>query len=361
MSRRKDTTVGALADRHEGWLNEILPAHDRLRTVVSSLVESSLRERGIEFLSVSGRAKDLSSALEKIGRKSYKQPQKQLTDLSGVRVITYFESQARLVADVIRELFDIDEKNSLDRSSILGSDRIGYRSAHFVCSLGRRRRSLPEYRDISSLKFEVQIRTVLQHAWAELAHDRSYKFGPGLPTEIQRRLNLHSGLLEIADSAFDHIADEIQRYTASVERLPETKLASSEITKATLERFVRQLSSREDLSIDHLKLPDDVFDELTRFGLASIGDLERLATPDFLSDFKSSYQSNTNLGLIRDLMMYHDIDRYFRGKVNWGAIDESGFKFLAKRHGEDKTLSILQSRLIFIQDNEANFPEDEDD
>ena len=158
----------------------VLPRHERLTRAVVSLLENMLIEKKIEYLSVTGRTKTLESALEKINRKKYGDAEDRLTDLSGVRVITYLESQVTEATDTIRLLFDVDEKNSLDRSRVLGSDKMGYRSAHFVCTLGKAREGLPEYEMLGQLKFEIQVRTVLQHAWAELAHDRSFKFGPGL-------------------------------------------------------------------------------------------------------------------------------------------------------------------------------------
>jgi ppGpp synthetase/RelA/SpoT-type nucleotidyltranferase len=82
-----------------------------------------LIEKKIEYLSVTGRTKTLESALEKINRKKYGDAEDRLTDLSGVRVITYLESQVTEATDTIRLLFDVDEKNSLDRSRVLGSDK----------------------------------------------------------------------------------------------------------------------------------------------------------------------------------------------------------------------------------------------
>src|SRR5215471_1002267 len=98
------------------WLDEVRPKHQRLTNAVVSLLENVLRERAIEFLSVDGRVKTSKSALEKIKRKSYKSPELQMTDLSGIRIITYLENQVWQVAQVIRELFEVDEENSLDRS-----------------------------------------------------------------------------------------------------------------------------------------------------------------------------------------------------------------------------------------------------
>jgi ppGpp synthetase/RelA/SpoT-type nucleotidyltranferase len=173
-------------------------------------------ERGIPILSIRGRAKTLDSAVEKVRRKKYSDPANQLTDLCGIRLVTFLASDVTSIVDLLRELFDIDNDNSLDRAKLLGSDKIGYRSSHFVCTLGGSREKLPEYGAFKGLRFEVQVRTVLQHAWAELAHDRSYKFGPGLPAEIERKLNLYSGMLEIVDGAFDEISREIDAYSALI-------------------------------------------------------------------------------------------------------------------------------------------------
>jgi putative GTP pyrophosphokinase len=164
------------------WLDDVLPKHERLTTAVVSLLENLLKKKKIEFLNVAGRTKTSQSATEKIRRKKYKNISAQLTDISGIRVITYLEENVSHICSIIRSLFDVDEANSLDRSTILGHDRIGYRSTHFVCSLGKQRSGLPEYESLGDLKFEIQVRTVLQHAWAELAHDRSFKFGTALPS-----------------------------------------------------------------------------------------------------------------------------------------------------------------------------------
>ena len=97
----------------------------------------------------------------------------------------------------MKTIFDVDEANSSDRSKVLKEDKVGYKSVHIVEKLGKQRADLVEYKGIYDLKFEIQIRTVLQHAWAELTHDRSYKIDVVLPPHIQRKINLHAGLLEL--------------------------------------------------------------------------------------------------------------------------------------------------------------------
>ncbi|MFT8597727.1 GTP pyrophosphokinase, partial [Acetobacter orientalis] len=196
-------------DSNKEFLKKEIPKYNHLKKSCISIIERLLHINDIEHLNVSGRVKDEKSALEKLERKKYTDIEKQMTDLCGVRIIVFFESDIKKIIDMIREAFEIDEDNSLDQTSKLGNDKIGYRSVHFVCTLGKRRQDSPEYKGLVNLKFELQIRTVLQHAWAELAHDRTYKFNSGLPSDISRKINLYAGLLEIADLGFNEIINDI--------------------------------------------------------------------------------------------------------------------------------------------------------
>ena len=81
-----------------------------------------------------------------------------------------------------------------------------------ICKLGKSRERLSEYMGLTNLPFEIQIRTVLQHAWAELAHDRSYKFSGKLRDDLQRRVNLCSAILEMMDREFVSIVKEVDEY-----------------------------------------------------------------------------------------------------------------------------------------------------
>jgi ppGpp synthetase/RelA/SpoT-type nucleotidyltranferase len=166
------------------WLAQSLPRYENLTATVVSIFESLLRANDIDFLAVSGRTKTLESTIEKLHRKNYKDPKSQLTDLSAIRVILYFESQVDRASKLGEDSFRVDPKNSMNRDAILSIDQIGYRSVHFVCDLGPTRTCLPEYMHLANLKFEIQLRTVLQHAWAELAHDRNYNFSGKLPRPI---------------------------------------------------------------------------------------------------------------------------------------------------------------------------------
>jgi putative GTP pyrophosphokinase len=335
-----------MPDESEEWLKGELPKHVRLSAIVKSLLESLLTSHGIETLSITGRAKTLESAVEKIKRKSYSDPADQMTDLSGIRIVTYFDSQIKLISDLIRSTFEVDESNSLDQINILGNDKIGYRSVHFVCRLGQQRNGLPEYMTLSGLPFEIQVRTVLQHAWAELAHDRSYKFGQGLPTKIQRKLNLYSGMLEIVDSGFDEISQEIDRYIKELRSTEPSSFLEQELNTLSLQQFVETMSSEAGLSIA-IKGSEFVLEELRSFGMHTISDLSAIVTPTYIDEYRRAEglgnPTDTIAGFLRTAMLYHDADRYLKAsRPTWSGLPVSVFRLIASKIGRQELEDILK-------------------
>ncbi|WP_242785636.1 GTP pyrophosphokinase [Bacillus cereus] len=109
-----------------------------------------------------------------------------ITDISGIRVITYFSDDVDKVASMIQNEFEIDETNSVDKRTLLDPDRFGYLSLHYVIKLNTLRTSLVEYQRFKDLKAEVQIRSILQHAWAEIEHDLGYKSKNSIPRVVKR-------------------------------------------------------------------------------------------------------------------------------------------------------------------------------
>ena len=337
---------------NEAWLGSVLSAHARLTHTVVSLTQNMLTARKIEFLSIDGRTKTLQGALEKIERKQYRNPTDQLTDISGIRIVTFLESQVENVAKVIRELFEVDERNSLDRSKILGSDKIGYRSTHFVCSLSSDRERLPEYESLGNLKFEIQVRTVLQHGWAELAHDRSFKFGPGLPTHIQRKLNLYSGMLEVVDEGFDAIARDIDAYSASLSGKTLDQISNEEISRLTLEKYLISMTKKYKVAISDYDFTDEIFDELKAFGIRTSGDLEKITDDESVIAYKSRRESDTAMGFVRQIMMLKDIDRYFSGPFEWSGLDAVSYDRLLKKYDRKKLDRLLSIHGIEMLDED---------
>jgi putative GTP pyrophosphokinase len=161
------------------------------------------------------------------------------------------------------------------------------------------------------MKFEIQLRTVLQHAWAELAHDRSFKFSPGLPQNIQRKLNLYSGMLEVVDSAFDSIAKDIEDYKHNLSMLSPSEIEEEELNRLSLDKIIQEVVNKNELKIKDTKTDGIILNELRRFGILKINDLSKILTDEFFLDYKKFASQTTVIGFLRDLMMFSDIDKYF--------------------------------------------------
>src|SRR3712207_1736495 len=91
--------------------------------------------------------------------------------------------------------------------------RFGYASRHLLVTLDATRGAAPAHEPLRDRSVQVQIRTVLQHAWAEFEHDIRYK--GTIPaehvSEFDRRFTLAAGLLELADRELSAIRDRLRQ------------------------------------------------------------------------------------------------------------------------------------------------------
>lgn len=318
------------------WLTRCVPKHEILTGTVVQIISSLLKNANIDYLTVSGRTKKADSIREKIKRKSYFNPETQMTDISGIRIIAYFESDVKKISDLIEKSFNIDIEHSLPKNSLLANDQIGYRSVHYVADLGEQRAILPEFKDLNDLKFEFQIRTVMQHAWAELAHDRNYKFSGKLPREIERMLYLYSGMLEIADKGFDQISQQIDEYIHDFNKRTTAGDYDIEINSISLEEFLEKWTKDHGFylePVDPLFKSDhgELVSELKDLGVDKISDLIKIIPADYFK-IASEIAYKTNMyGLLRDWMLVHDFKKY-HDEVghNWSGFDSESVKLMSK-------------------------------
>jgi putative GTP pyrophosphokinase len=136
--------------------------------------------------------------------------------------------------------FEIDSPNSVDKRRQEDFDRFGYSSLHYVASLGHSRAALADYSEFKQLKFEIQIRSILQHAWAEIEHDLQYKSELEIPREAKRRFARLAGLLDLADSEFTGLRDQIHRYRIRIEGEVKTGPATVLVDRDSLRELVHR-------------------------------------------------------------------------------------------------------------------------
>lgn len=215
---------------------------------MSQIFNAAVRHLKIEAI-VGTRAKGLPNFAEKAIRRRdrYPNPVHQFDDLCGARVIVNFLNEIEPVCDFILTYFDIDDAESEDVGRRLGVSRFGYRSIHFTVSLNAEKidrlfedlnlgadgagieKPMPllyEHRSAAEMaehqlspgpkyRAEVQVRTLMAHAWAVFAHDRVYKSEFEVPDHIERSTNRLAAMLEGADNEFGRMTGLIEEYETS--------------------------------------------------------------------------------------------------------------------------------------------------
>lgn len=196
--------IAALGSTYHEWLR----AHPQAASLFRETIEELLVDAGVSFDRVAARTKTWRSLKTKAmqrtptGEFRYPDPWHDIKDIIGIRVTTYFSADIPVVLDVLGKHFTI--LKSVDKAAetrIAGG--FGYGSHHVVLQVKDASDDLPEFR---GFVFEVQIRTVLQHAWAEFEHDIRYKGADEHDPRIDRAFTLAAGLIELADQQFDQIA-----------------------------------------------------------------------------------------------------------------------------------------------------------
>lgn len=96
---------------------------------------------------------------------------------------------------------------------------------------------MTEYKDYKTLKCEIQVRSILQHAWAEIEHDLGYKGKTAIPDQYKRNFNRLAALLETADLEFDRLKRELIHYEGEVGILIKKSPQDVTINQASLSNF----------------------------------------------------------------------------------------------------------------------------
>lgn len=186
---------------------ELRPAFVPVTAHYVDLITRLLDDAGINYLSVTGRTKSVASFAAKANRSlpgtlPHDEPLIGITDLCGIRVITYVLSDVAAVADLFAsQLRILDDRDLAQETASRGG--FGYASRHVLVE--------QTDGDPQPQPASVQIRTVLQHAWAEFEHDIRYKgtVPEQHAPDLDRRFTLAAGLLELADREFSQIRDLI--------------------------------------------------------------------------------------------------------------------------------------------------------
>lgn len=351
MSKQTPDTNGNF--NPEKWFDENIKVYESLAANVANTLQTTLDKQNVMYVSIPYRAKSKASFLKKWANKKYKDIN-DMTDLAGVRVITLVESDLNGVEKAIRKLFNVHEEDSGDKADQLGDDKFGYRSRHFVCDIGPVRETLFELKHFKGKCFEIQIRTALAHAWAEIEHDRGYKLEGGLPSNLKRRLNLVAALLESADNEFNRLTEEIEKYKNAQDEIHKNNLKIplnyTNIAALLEEKKYSKYYDHNHKRINEVTRNPSLLNEIKHMGICDIKELDDYLSNNLknltdLKAFQPDTDIDTDIGFIRRVLMLSDPEKYFSQKLPFN-LSEHSLKLLKEKFGDDKLNEFLELKKL---------------
>lgn len=190
---------------------ELIPTLEYVCATAERALGEAVRESGVMCAGVTGRVKAEASLAGKLERKNHYASIDDVTDLVGLRVITYYVDDVDKIATIVANLFDVDESEIVDKRADLSDTQFGYLSLHYLCRLPKRLCD-ERYPKAGTMLFEIQMRSALQHVWAEIEHDSGYKAEIECPRKWRRSYSRVASLFELADAEFMRIRDGLDRY-----------------------------------------------------------------------------------------------------------------------------------------------------
>lgn len=235
------------------------------------------REQGIELNSIEHRVKTEASLAGKLERKGDKyHTLEDITDLVGLRIITFYTDDVDKVAAIVKNFFVVDWSNSVDKRKLHELTSFGYNSLHYICRL--------KEGPLSTIPFELQMRTALQHVWSAIEHDIGYKGAVKLPPEYRRQFSRLAGMLELADDEFSRLRTTMTDYRRQVQalvksgQLDEVPLSTdsfnSYLELHPFDRLNRRIAAVNQAELYPASLAS-FLPILEHFGMETLGDVQR--------------------------------------------------------------------------------------
>ncbi|MEO1390602.1 MAG: (p)ppGpp synthetase [Cyanobacteria bacterium J06634_6] len=173
-----------------------------------------LRKSSIELaFPIQRRVKSWKSIKEKCERNSNLPNEiKRITDLRdliGIRLVLTFE---RNIEEVHKALSSFIVTRDIDKADDFMAEQFGYRSRHFQVKPPLDWFNVPSFAGFSELQYELQVRTMAQHTWANASRILQYKSEESVPYESRRAIHRLAALLELIDLEFERVLKNKDKY-----------------------------------------------------------------------------------------------------------------------------------------------------
>lgn len=253
-----ETEKAAFREFYDGSRELLEAAKSAYLTLVRSLLAT---DDAIASAKVEGRIKDREECIGKFRRKYQTTVEKEkrdytirdhITDLIGLRVVCFYEDDVERVRQLIEaefEVIDVTDKTA----QMEGTEAsFGYKGLHLDLELGADRREMKEYAAYADLRFELQIRTVIQDSWSVLDHKIKYK--KSIPNDLKRRINTLAALFELADREFRAVRDETNEAIEATEAYEEIEQETGREPDAPPQRVPEDRPARRFTPLDAFSL-----------------------------------------------------------------------------------------------------------
>ena len=220
--------------------HERIPVYERLSHLADEALRNALDAQHVKVTAMEHRIKTETSLAGKLELKGGKyQTIEDVTDIVGLRVVTFYSADVDKVAAIVNEAFVVDRRNSVDKRKQHRLDSFGYNSLHYICRLPKTVVDDPEMPLLNELRFEIQMRTALQHVWSTLDHDTGYKGDVKIPHEYMRQFNRMAGMLELMDEEFSRLRNVLVDYRRQMLALEASgQLDNVDLNAETFRRYL---------------------------------------------------------------------------------------------------------------------------